>query len=59
MYLATCPLYFQKIGFHHPKCCIVEFFMLNVFFLYIKFLCIVYCDSNHIAYLYYNVANML
>ena len=32
MYLATCPLYFQKIGFHHPKCCIVEKFMLNAFF---------------------------
>ena len=32
MYLATCPLYFMIIGFHHPICCIVENFMLNAFF---------------------------
>jgi hypothetical protein len=34
IYLAICPLYFQTIGFHHPKCCIVENFMLNAFFFF-------------------------
>lgn len=34
MYLAICPFYFQTIGFHHPKCCIVENFMLNAFFFF-------------------------
>jgi hypothetical protein len=52
MYIATCLLYFQTIGFHHPKCCILEIFCVKcIFFLrYIRLMSIICCYSNHMGF---------